>query len=52
MDINVDKYPSKSHAKRVAEKLKAAGHGSSGIIFVEGQKEHIIDDSDEPFHFR
>ncbi|EFE44190.1 hypothetical protein TRV_01040 [Trichophyton verrucosum HKI 0517] len=52
MDINVDKYPAKSHARRVAEKLKAAGHGSTGIIFVEGQKEHIIDDSDEPFHFR
>ncbi|KAK2750690.1 hypothetical protein FQN57_002763 [Myotisia sp. PD_48] len=52
MNIDTDPYPAKKHAKRVAEKLAEAGHGTSGIIFIEGQKSQLLEDCDEPVPFR
>ncbi|KAL4923200.1 aminopeptidase P family protein [Aspergillus undulatus] len=45
------KYPAKAHARRVAEGLKALGHGG-GAIYLEAQKTRLIEDSDEPVPFR
>ena len=46
------KYPAKSHAKRVASFLQAAGHPKEGIIYLESQKTRLIEDNDEPVPFR
>ncbi|PLB47017.1 putative Xaa-Pro aminopeptidase pepP [Aspergillus steynii IBT 23096] len=46
------KYPAKSHARRVAEHLKARGHDGPGVIYLEAQKTRLIEDNDEPMPFR
>lgn len=50
--ILAGKYPAKSHARRVAEHLKARGHDGPGIIYLEAQKTRLIEDNDEPMSFR
>jgi Xaa-Pro dipeptidase len=57
MDPGVDlilasKYPAKEHAKRVGNLIRQLGHGDSGIIYLEGQKTRMIEDSDAPMPFR
>ncbi|EEP76062.1 hypothetical protein UREG_00910 [Uncinocarpus reesii 1704] len=57
MDPAVDKilagkYPAKQHARRVAEALKAAGQDGSGVIYLEGTKTRMAEDSDEAVPFR
>ncbi|EEH37082.1 xaa-Pro aminopeptidase [Paracoccidioides lutzii Pb01] len=57
MAVSVDqtlagKYPAKLHAKRVAARIQELGHGDSGIIYLEGQKTHMIEDSDGEMPFR
>ena len=47
-----DKYPAKSHARRVANYLQRAGHPREGIIYLESQKTRLIEDNDEPVSFR
>lgn len=46
------KYPAKAHARRVAEYLQAAGCPKKGLIYLEAQKERLLEDNDEPQHFR
>ena len=46
------KYPAKTHAKKVADYLKDKGHNTDGIIYLEGQKSGLMEDSDEPIPFR
>ena len=46
------KYPAKSHARRVAEHLRANGHDGPGIIYLEAQKTRLIEDNDEAMPFR
>ena len=44
------KYPAKAHARRVAESLRA--HGEPGAIYLEAQKNRLIEDNDEDMPFR
>ena len=46
--IHTEKYPAKTHAKAVVSYLQA----SSGLIYLQGQKTHLIEDNDEPQPFR
>lgn len=57
MDPAVDKilagkYPAKQHARRVTEALKASGQDVSGVIYLEGTKTRMGEDSDETVPFR
>ena len=47
-DVLKRKYPAKDHARRVAEYIGV----KSGIIYLEAQKTHLIEDNDEPVPFR
>ncbi|KAI9702518.1 MAG: hypothetical protein M1836_000998 [Candelina mexicana] len=46
------KYPAKAHAEKCADYLKSKFNVSEGIIYLEGQKTHMIEDNDEPQPFR
>lgn len=46
------KYPAKAHARRVAKWIAENGGPSSGIIYLEGQSEKIVEDDDTTAHFR
>jgi hypothetical protein len=46
------KYPAKDHARRIADRIQAAGFGPDGIIYLEGQKTRLIEDNDSPQKFR
>lgn len=46
------KYPAKAHARRVAKWVSEHGGPSSGIIYLEGQSEKIVEDDDTTAHFR
>ncbi|KAI9815555.1 MAG: hypothetical protein M1827_002689 [Pycnora praestabilis] len=50
--ILTEKYPAKAHANRVAAYLKTKHHSVDGLIYLEGQKTHMIEDNDEPMPFR
>ncbi|KAI0389763.1 peptidase M24, structural domain-containing protein [Xylariaceae sp. FL0594] len=56
-DIDVEtvlkgKYPAKAHAKRVVEYIRTKIPDASGVIFLEGRSDHLLEDSDEPVPFR
>jgi hypothetical protein len=56
-DIDVEtvlkgKYPAKAHAKRVVEYIRTKIPDASGVIFLEGRSDHLLEDSDEPVLFR
>ncbi|RYO95338.1 hypothetical protein DL766_007527 [Monosporascus sp. MC13-8B] len=56
-DIDVEKvlkgkYPAKAHAKRVAEYIRSKIPGATGIIYLEGRADALLEDSDEPVPFR
>ncbi|KAI9894714.1 MAG: hypothetical protein M1814_002070 [Vezdaea aestivalis] len=46
------KYPAKAHAARVAEHLVNQSQARTGIIYLEGQKTHMIEDNDGEAPFR
>ena len=47
-----EKYPAKAHCKRVAKYLTDRGHPQDGIIYLESQKEVLMEDTDQAAHFR
>ncbi|KAH8161808.1 hypothetical protein CIB48_g6458 [Xylaria polymorpha] len=56
-DIDVEtvlkgKYPAKAHAKRVVEYIRSKIPDATGVLFLEGRTDHLLEDSDEPVHFR
>lgn len=50
--ILAGKYPAKAHVKRVLEYMKSKGTPIDGVIYLEGQKERLVEDNDSPMHFR
>ncbi|KAI1631567.1 peptidase M24, structural domain-containing protein [Biscogniauxia mediterranea] len=46
------KYPAKAHAKRVVEYIRTKVPDATGVLYVEGQTEKMIEDCDEPVPFR
>ena len=46
------KYPAKAHAKKVAAFIQKKHPKANGVIYLEGQKTRMIEDSDEPQPFR
>ncbi|KAI1739670.1 peptidase M24, structural domain-containing protein [Xylaria scruposa] len=56
-DIDVEtvlkgKYPAKAHAKRVVEYIRSKIPDATGVLFLEGRTDHLLEDSDEPVPFR
>ncbi|KAJ8124427.1 hypothetical protein O1611_g9214 [Lasiodiplodia mahajangana] len=56
-DIDVEavlkgKYPAKAHAKRVVEYIRSKVPDATGVLFLEGRSDHLLEDSDEPVPFR
>lgn len=47
-----EKYPAKAHCKRVANYITAQGKSRDGVIYVEAQKTHMVEDDDQAMHFR
>ncbi|KAF2094326.1 hypothetical protein NA57DRAFT_80732 [Rhizodiscina lignyota] len=47
-----EKYPAKAHARKVAEWIKQNGGGGKGVIYLEGQKDKLIEDNDQQVPFR
>ncbi|KAF2791636.1 putative Xaa-Pro aminopeptidase [Melanomma pulvis-pyrius CBS 109.77] len=46
------KYPAKTHAKRVAEYIVGKGGDKTGTIYLEGQKQKLLEDNDSEAPFR
>ncbi|KAI1170072.1 peptidase M24, structural domain-containing protein [Nemania sp. FL0916] len=46
------KYPAKAHAARVAEYIRSKMPGATGVLFLEGRADCLLEDSDEPIPFR
>ncbi|KAI0971219.1 peptidase M24, structural domain-containing protein [Xylaria arbuscula] len=46
------KYPAKAHAKRVVEYIRSKIPDATGVLFLEGRTDHLLEDSDEPVPFR
>ena len=46
------KYPAKAHARKVVEYIQSKHSNASGVIYLEGQKTRMIEDSDEAQPFR
>ncbi|KAF2431353.1 putative Xaa-Pro aminopeptidase pepP [Tothia fuscella] len=46
------KYPAKAHAKKVADYIVKNGGDKNGVLYLEGQKQRMIEDNDEPVPFR
>ncbi|KAI0411044.1 peptidase M24, structural domain-containing protein [Xylaria grammica] len=46
------KYPAKAHAKRVVEYIRSKVPDATGVLFLEGRSDHLLEDSDEPVPFR
>ncbi|KAI0444981.1 peptidase M24, structural domain-containing protein [Xylaria telfairii] len=56
-DIDVEtvlkgKYPAKAHAKRVVEYIRSKIPDATGVLFLEGRTDQLLEDCDEPVHFR
>ncbi|KAF1813150.1 putative Xaa-Pro aminopeptidase [Eremomyces bilateralis CBS 781.70] len=51
-DILKGKYPAKAHAKRVADLIIEKGGDPKGVLYLEGKKTQIYEDSDQPVLFR
>lgn len=45
------KYPAKAHARRIADSIRAK-HAECGALYLEAQKNRLIEDSDEDRPFR
>lgn len=50
--ILAGKYPAKAHARRVVDYIKKTKPDATGVLYLEGQKTRLIEDNDEPVHFR
>jgi hypothetical protein len=46
------KYPAKQHARRVVDFIRNKVPGASGVLYLESRHSKLIEDSDEPEHFR
>jgi Xaa-Pro dipeptidase len=46
------KFPAKAHCRRVARYLTDQGLSPDGIIYLEAQKAHMVEDDDQAMHFR
>ncbi|RAL59546.1 hypothetical protein DID88_006540 [Monilinia fructigena] len=46
------KYPAKEHARKVVEYIKSKEPNAEGLLYLEGQKTVMIEDSDEAAPFR
>lgn len=50
--ILAGKYPAKVHARRVVAYLRQNGFGGDGVIYLEAQKDRLIEDNDSEQPFR
>ncbi|KAI5863316.1 peptidase M24, structural domain-containing protein [Durotheca rogersii] len=46
------KYPAKAHAKRVVEYIRSKIPDATGVLYLEGRSDRLLEDSDEPIPFR
>ncbi|KAI0128280.1 putative Xaa-Pro aminopeptidase [Xylariales sp. AK1849] len=46
------KYPAKAHAKRVVDYIQNKAPDATGILYLEGRADKLLEDSDEPVPFR
>jgi Xaa-Pro dipeptidase len=46
------KYPAKAHAQRVVEYIRSKKPGATGVIYLEGRADRLLEDCDEPDPFR
>ncbi|KAI2616641.1 peptidase M24, structural domain-containing protein [Hypomontagnella submonticulosa] len=46
------KYPAKAHAKRVVEYIRSKIPDATGVLYLEGRADRLLEDSDEPIPFR
>lgn len=47
-----EKYPAKAHCRRVAKYLTEQGKARDGVIYLEAQKMHMVEDDDQAMQFR
>jgi len=47
-----EKYPAKAHCRRVAKYLTDQGKARDGVIYLEAQKTHMVEDDDQAVLFR
>ncbi|RDL30179.1 putative Xaa-Pro aminopeptidase pepP [Venustampulla echinocandica] len=50
--ILAGKYPAKAHARRVVEYMRTKVPDISGVLYLEGQKDRLIEDNDGEAPFR
>lgn len=46
------KYPAKAHAKRVVEYIRTKIPDATGVLYLEGRADKLLEDCDEPVPFR
>jgi Xaa-Pro dipeptidase len=46
------KYPAKEHARRVVEYIRSKVPSASGVLYLESRMTKLLEDNDEPEHFR
>ncbi|KAI0181115.1 peptidase M24, structural domain-containing protein [Hypoxylon sp. FL1284] len=46
------KYPAKAHTKRVVEYIRSKIPDATGVLYLEGRADKLLEDSDEPIPFR
>lgn len=46
------KYPAKAHARRVVDHIRGKLPDATGVLYVEGRMTKLLEDNDEPEHFR
>lgn len=46
------KYPAKAHARRVVEYIRKKNPNVTGTLYLEGQKNHLLEDNDSEAPFR
>ncbi|KAI1406062.1 peptidase M24, structural domain-containing protein [Hypoxylon fuscum] len=46
------KYPAKAHAKRVVDYIRSKIPDATGVLYLEGRADKLLEDSDEPVPFR
>jgi Xaa-Pro dipeptidase len=51
-NILAGKYPAKAHARKVVAYLRQNGFEGDGVIYLEAQKNRLIEDNDSEQPFR
>lgn len=46
------KYPAKQHAQRVVDYVRSKIPNADGVLYLEGRMTKLLEDNDEPEHFR